>query len=319
SGVEYPSVMNASGTRGFFGEGYWYHKYWNIAGLTFKNCALNAKTTTMQERLNPKKGLGNMPMRPDGITPHEFFPKCIVIKPWSGAALNAVGLSGPGAPNLLAREEWQRISGPPWNLSFMSVEKEMSDRLSELREFVKLLLPVVHKFNAPVGLEMNFSCPNANVQHSSLVEEVCTALSIAGELHIPLQCKFNALASVKEVKEISRYRACGAIVMGNTIPWKDFPDILKLRFFGKLRSPLEHLGGGGVSGPPLRAIHCQWIREARESGITKPIWGCGGVDSIKAVDEYHQAGASGIQFGTVCITRPWRTTSIIARAHELFL
>ena len=223
-GINFPPIMNASGTRGFFGEGYWYHKIWRYAGLSFRGCGFTAKTTTMQERLKPEEGLGNMPMKQDGITPREFVPRCIIVKPWSGIALNAVGLSGPGAPDLLARGIWQQISGSPWNLSFMSVEKTPSDRADELQEFVELLLPSVHHWNADVGLEINFSCPNAHVHISSLVQEVKRALQIAKKLEIPMQCKFNALAPIDAVREISSSPLCNAIVMGNTIPWGQLPD-----------------------------------------------------------------------------------------------
>lgn len=313
AGYAYPPIMNASGARGFFGEGYWYHKYWKLAGLSFKTCGFTAKTTTLQPRF------GNMPMCEDGITPEEYFPNCIIVKPFSGIALNAVGLSGPGAYNLLSQGYWQQISGNPWNLSFMSVLTTRSDRAEELREFVRLLFPVIHHFNAKVGLELNFSCPNAHVDPLELVGEVGEALELASKLLIPLQCKFNALAPVRTVCEISTNRNCAAIVMGNTIPWGQFPDRIPwARVFGNEESPLQQFGGGGLSGPPLRRIHCEWIRDARDSGLRKPIWGCGGIDSPSAVQEYKHAGASGVQIGTVCMTRPWRTTSIIRTAYELF-
>ena len=258
-------------------------------------------------------------MMPDGITPEEWFPGSIIVNPWSGSVLNAVGLSGPDAPDLLGRGIWQRISGMPWNLSFMSVQQTTSDRMEELREFVQLLLPVIRQFNAPVGLELNFSCPNANVYSSKLIQEVGEALYTASPLRIPLQCKFNALAPIAAVREISSLAPCGAIVMGNTIPWGQLPDQIPwTKLFNSADSPLKQFGGGGLSGPLLRKIHCEWIREARASGLEKPIWGCWGIDSASAVRDYHRAGASGIQFGTVCITRPWRTAKIIRRAYELF-
>lgn len=321
-GIDFPPIMNASGARGFFGDAYheyWYHRPYKYLGLTFRNCGFTAKTTTMQPRLKPAEKLGNMPMMPDGITPKEWVPNCIKINPQQGVIVNAVGLSGPGAPDLLTRGIWQQISGSPWNLSFMSLEKNDSDRSEELREFVKILMPCIHQFRAPVGLELNFSCPNVNVHHTSLVQEVKRALTIAEPLNVPVQCKFNALTPVDVVREISGHRACNAIVMGNTIPWGQLPNLVNwIYFFGDVESPLKELGGGGLSGPPLRKIHCQWIKEARESGISKPIWGCGGIDSASAVDEYKNAGASGAQFGTVCITRPWQTRRIIRRSHQLF-
>lgn len=320
-GIDFPPAMNASGARGFFGEGYWYHEPYKWLGLSFKGIGFVSKTTTMQARLEPNKSLGNMPMMPDGITPKEWFPKTIITKPLSGVALNAVGLSGPGAPDLLARLHWYVLSATPWPwfLSFMSLEKTMDERLQELKAFVALFLPTIHAFNLPVGLEINFSCPNVSVRHASLAEEIGQALDIADELNIPVQMKLNALAPIADICEVSKHRACDAITMGNTIPWGAFPERINWQeLFGSEISPLARFGGGGLSGPPLRPIHCQWIRNARQYGITKPIWGCGGVDSAEAVDEYAVAGANGVQIGTVCMLRPWQVLRIRQRAYEVF-
>lgn len=328
-GINFPPIMNASGARGFFPKEnkYWYHAPYKLLGLSFEGIGFIAKTTTMKARLEPEKKLGNMPMMPDGITPQEWFPKTIILKPFLGIALNAVGLSGPGAENLLARLHWNTLSATrlPWFLSFMSVEKTMDHRLQELKAFVELLLPTIRGFNIPVGLEINFSCPNSekNVRENdpSLAEEIWLSLDIASPLGIPIQTKLNALAPIPDIFTVSTHPSCDAIVMGNTIPWGAFPDRINWKqLFGSDVSPFEHLqkGAGGLSGPILRPIHCERIRNAREYGITKPIWGCGGIDSPQAVDEYAREGANGIQIGTVCMMRPWQVPRIKQRAYEVF-
>ena len=318
-GLQFPPIMNASGARGFFGEGYWYHAPWKALGLSFRGCGFVAKTVTLEPRI------GNMPMKPDGITPKEWLLKCIITKPIKGIVLNSVGLSNPGAATFVAWLRWHTLSATnmPWFLSFMSVQKTLDEKLQELREFVRMLLPTIHAFNIPAGLEINFSCPNVglkmNTHHESLSEEIWLSLEIAGRLGVPVQVKLNALAPIPDIYEAAMHPACDAIVMGNTIPWGMFPDRINWKqLFGSDISPLTHLGGGGLSGPPLRPIHCEWIRNARQYGITKPIWGCGGVDSPDAVDEYARAGTNGIQFGTVCMLRPWQVQPIRRRAYELF-
>src|SRR5687768_15371924 len=99
--IEFGPVFNAAGAQGFFGEGYPYHRWWKLMGLTFKGCGLVAKTTTLHQRP------GNMPLQDDGITPQEWRPKCIVVRPLQGVVLNAVGLSGRGAKPLLDDGRWQ--------------------------------------------------------------------------------------------------------------------------------------------------------------------------------------------------------------------
>lgn len=307
-GIKFRPVVNAAGAQGFFGEGYPYHKLWKRVGLTFKNCGLVAKTTTLDMRP------GNMPLRDDGITPQEWQPKCIVVKPGAGVVLNAVGLSGPGAKALLEDARWQKRNSEPFFLSLMSVQGNGAERLDELKDFAKLLQSYLNDFRTKVGLEMNFSCPNAGLDPSSLINEAGQALDAAGALGIPLQCKFNATVPAKPVCEACQHEACDAITMSNTIPWGKQPERINWKnLFGTEVSPLTHIGGGGLSGWPLLPIVCDWIREARDCGFCKPVWACGGIDSRHSVYQAKKAGAGGVQLGVVAILRPWRMKGIIRR------
>src|SRR5271157_6436210 len=98
-GIEFGNVFNASGARGFNGEGYWFHSLWRWFGLDYTGSTFTAKTTTLM--LRP----GNMPVDAKGRM-LGWLPDCIVVKPWAGVALNAVGLSGPGILALV--EQWQK-------------------------------------------------------------------------------------------------------------------------------------------------------------------------------------------------------------------
>lgn len=318
-GTHFRPVCNAAGAQGFFGEGYPFHRLWKCFGLTFKNCGFLAKTTTMESRLDPAHKKGNMPLKDDGITPAEFKPASIVVRFRQGVVLNSVGLSGPGAPYLLASGRLENRRGGPFFLSFMSVQSTADDRLQELREFAALLQKFLAGFLERVGLEINFSCPNTGHDPSLLINEVGQSFDVAAALNIPLQAKLNALAPVKAVCEAAQHPACDAITMSNTIPWGQLPERIDWKgLFGTEVSPLAHLGGGGLSGWPLLPIVCDWIREARDCGFRKPIWACGGIDSRKAVQQVYGAGASGIQLGVVGILRPWRMRGIIRCANELF-
>ena len=310
--IDFRPVTNAAGGQGFFGEGYPYHRYWKLLGLTFENCGFVAKTTTLNQRP------GNMPLKKDGITPQEWRPRCIVVKPLKGVVLNAVGLSGPGAPALLESGRWQQLR-EPFFLSFMSVAATANERLEECRDFVGLLQNYLAGFRTAFGLEINFSCPNAGLDPTSLINEVGQTLESATVLSIPLQCKFNATMPVAAVCAACQHPICDAITTSNTIPWGKLPDQINWAdLFGTAESPLAHLGGGGLSGWPLLPIVCDWIRTARGYGFAKPIWACGGIDSRQAVPKVHAAGATGVQLGVVAMLRPWRIRGIIQTAHELF-
>lgn len=318
-GIDFRPVMNASGAQGFFGEGYPFHRYWKWLGLTWENCGFVAKTTTMEARLSPTEGKGNMALKKDGITPLEFCPKCIMVNFRKGVVLNAVGLSGPGAPGLFCHEKWQQRRGENFWLSFMSVQRTAADRLEEAREFAALAGRCIGAFSSEVGLEVNFSCPNVGLDSSHLLQEVGQGLDVFGPMRTPIAVKLNALVPPRVAAEIAQHEECNAITMGNTIPWGQIPDWIDWRqLFGSDVSPLVRLGGGGLSGWPLLPIVCDWIREARGYGLAKPIVACGGIDSIEAVQKVRKAGASGMQVGCVGILRPWRMHGILGYGNQVF-
>src|SRR3989338_5663965 len=102
-GIDFRHILGGSGTQGFFGEGYPFHKILKPLGLNFEGSTFVAKTTTLRSRK------GNLPLKEDGITPAEFFPECIKVYFCKGIVLNAVGLSGPGAKFLFEDGRWQKI------------------------------------------------------------------------------------------------------------------------------------------------------------------------------------------------------------------
>ena len=313
-GIEFGSVLGAAGVQGVFGEGYRHHKLLNAFGLgpNFTDCTFVSKTTTLDARL------GNMPMKKDGITPKEIVPKCIKTYFTKGIMLNAVGLSGPGARRLLNTGRWQGIT-KPFFISFMALGKTQLERIHELRLFIDMLKSYMRGFSAPFGLQINLSCPNVGLHLSTLTSDARNTLLHASALKVPLMLKFNALVSVADVKEIAADERCDAICVSNTIPWGQLPDKIDWKkLFGTDVSPLAKYGGGGLSGKPLLPIVTDWVRRARDIGITKPINAGGGILYPDDVDTLYNAGASSVFIGSVATLRPWRAQGIIQRAHKLF-
>jgi len=311
-GINFGPVLDASGAEGFFGEGYFHHDFLRMLGLNFNGSTFVSKTTTLNARE------GNMPMKKDGITPKELKPKCIKVYFRKGMMLNAVGLSGPGAKALFETGRWQeRISH--FFISFMSVENTAEARLDELKKFVDLFANYLPRFLAPVGLQINYSCPNVGLNPNEITDEAKTGLSIASVLEIPLMPKFNILAPVKTIKEICEDFYCDAICISNTIPWGSLPGRINWKkLFGSDVSPLAEFGGGGLSGRPLLPLVVEWVAEARNIGIKKPINAGGGILCVEDVYALRKAGASSIFIGSVVNLRPWRVRKIIDRAYEVF-
>lgn len=309
-GINFGRVLDASGVRGFFGEGYPHHRWCRPFGLDFTGSTFVAKTTT----LSPREG--NMPLKGD-FSPKEKLPRCVVVKPIRGVVLNAVGLSGPGASALLKDGRWQKRTDP-FFLSFMSVEKRAEDRLTELRVFVELLRTRLQDFQAPIGLQINFSCPNVGLHAEGLVAESLAALSVAAKIGIPLMPKFSVLLPLDAAKHISSHRSCDALCVSNTLPWGALADSIDWKaIFGSATSPLADLGGGGLSGRPLLRLTKQWVRAARLCGITKSINAGGGILSPDDALSLLTEGADSIFVGSAAILRPWRVREIIRSAIRI--
>ncbi len=310
--IDLGHVWNASGARNFDGSGWWYHAPLKLFGLNFKGSTLQAKTTTLEARA------GNMRLATDGKTPLERMPKCIYVDLRQGIALNAVGLSGPGAQFLLENSGWQQRTDPIV-ISFMSVEATSQGRLGESLRFIELLRAYLPKFKAPVALAINFSCPNVGLKLASLQAEVSQTLDFASVLNIPLIAKFNALLPIEAALRFAEHRELDAICMSNTIPWGELSEQINWKqLFGSDVSPLAHygFGNGGLSGAPLLPIVCDWIIDARQAGFTKPIIGCGGILSSDDADRILDAGANAIELGSVAFLRPWRVQRIIRHINQ---
>lgn len=307
-GIDLGPVLDASGVRGFFGEGYAHHALWKPFGLRFKGSTFVSKTTTLAPRP------GNMPLGAD-LRPEELLPKCVVVKPWKGVALNAVGLSGPGAEALFATGRWQART-EPFFISFMSVAPTGAERQRDLEDFIGLFIRHLDEFQAPVGLQLNFSCPNVGIDPAHLVEEVAWALRTAALPGVPLMPKFNVLLLPEAAAEISRLPSCDAVCVSNTIPWGTLPERIDWQgLFGGTVSPLAHLGGGGLSGAPLLPLTAAWVAAARRAGLRKPINAGGGILAPSDVDTLFASGADSVFIGSIAILRPWRVASVIRRAH----
>lgn len=311
-GQEWSPVFNASGARGFSGEGYWFHRPWSLFGLRWSGSEFVAKTTTLEPRL------GNMPLK-DDLSPRDLAPSCVIVKFRAGVTLNSVGLSGPGAFVTLRalRSAFGTRRMKRGFVSFMSVAESPEKRLAEAEAFSEIF----HNFclnvgTDNVGLQVNFSCPNVSLPTTKLVSEVGAILSAFREssvVGVPIIAKFSAATPVDGVVEaVERSRDCDGVSVSNTIPWGKLPGRINWRgLFGSEESPLKHLGGGGLSGTPLLPIVRDWILDARKLGMQKSIIGGGGVLCRADADSLLDVGADAVELGSVAILRPWRVAGIV--------
>jgi dihydroorotate dehydrogenase len=306
-GIDFGHVLDASGARGWFGEGHVFHPL--VPGLDFTGSTFVAKTTTLRPRR------GNADIRADGLTPRVFPQRAVRVNWRKGVVLNAFGLPGPGIEALLETGRWQARK-EPFFISFMALEASPQDSLKEVQSFVQILKSALPQFAAPVGLQVNYSCPNVIPHdHIALFSE---HLNEYRTLDIPIVVKLSATVSVESAIAIERHPACDALCMSNSIAWGELADKIDwLNLWGRV-SPLAHLGGGGLSGAPLLPIVADWIRRARRAGMQKHINAGGGILKPTDCDVLLEAGASSIFVGSIAMLRGWRLQSTIQHATEIF-
>lgn len=307
-GVDFGPVWTASGTQGFFGEGYWFH---NLSPW-FDELQ---KTTFVAKTVTFGANKGNMALDKTTWRPLSLFPNCIRINPFKGIAINAVGLSNFGIKDALTTLAWQKRT-KHFMLSFMPIAKTKADRLQETRRYVTVLKYALPTFTTSIALQVNLSCPNTGEDLKELEAEAVEILSILDELQIPLVPKFNVLTTPETVMRIAHETRIDCVCVSNTLPYgKLEQDIAWEKMFGKV-SPLKDQGGGGLSGAPLFPLVQDWLQRARRIGLTIPINAGGGIMHAWQVDELFMAGASSVSIGTVALLRPWRIADIVRTGQK---
>ncbi len=307
--VEYGNVFNTSGARNIDGSGWRHHKV--VPGLRWEGSTFVARTVTADENM------GNMPMKQDGLTPRELFPRCIKAYFGIPATLNAVGLSNPGLEAVLDMGSWQSRTDP-FGISLMAINPDLERRFDELKLCRDLLGQRLGEFKAPFFIQLNVSCGNTQIgQRSHFIVETVRSCEILSDLGRPILPKINVFAKPDQVAIVDQHPDCAGFVDSNAIRWDDLVMIgIDVRnVFGTEVSPLKAFGGGALSGPLLHTPVCNHIRRLRDAGVSKPIIKEGGTLTAKQTDEAMGAGADAVGLGCVGILRPWSVADVIEESN----
>lgn len=309
-GIDFGSVMCASGARNFFGEGWDFHRWFRRLGLDFAGSTLVTKTVTLEPRA------GNMPLQ--GTQPADRRPACVKPYVWRGNVLNAVGLTNLGLPCSLADGRWQRWPDP-FLISYMCVGQTPGQRTDEARVAAEHLVRWKHRFRAPFGLEVNLSCPNVGHDQQDLLKDALAVIDALEFVEVPIVVKLNALVRVDTARCLMAMDAVDAVTVSNTIPFGT-EGIDWRRHFGACVSPLEErgFGPGGASGSCLFPIVRDWFERAVMAKWPpgKHLIACGGIMGGRQAVALLKLGASAVQLGTVCMLRPWRVRGIIRAVNR---
>jgi dihydroorotate dehydrogenase (NAD+) catalytic subunit len=143
------------------------------------------------------------------------------------------------------------------------------------------------------AIELNFSCPNDKV---TIEKNIAKAVKLVSRLRIAFQ-RLTIIAKTSIVHPyefLQELEIAGVNVFHliNTIPYNTlYPD-------PKKKSPLHHLGGGGVSGGPAFEMAFEYTSGALKK-ISKPaIVGCGIVTNEQFRKYREETGAESISICT---------------------
>ena len=219
----------------------------------------------------------------------------------AGVMINSVGLANPGVERVKAEKL-------PWLASrlhrarvFVSVA---GHALGEYCEIVEHLDPEA----GFVGYELNLSCPNVPLNGLPFALDPGMLGHVVSEVRKrtarPLLVKLAPNSPDVGAAAATAVAAGGdGVTLVNTMPGLVIdPDT---------RRPSLGAGGGGLSGPALRAVgvHAVWQASHR---VSVPLIGVGGVRDHRDCVQYLLAGASLVQVGTSTFADP-RTTARIIR------
>jgi len=276
--------VTASGAMAFDGNGWPWEKLFGLFFPRLFNPRLYAnviKTLT----LKPRKG--NL---------HIYNPFGCIKPIWKNHKLtgivNAVGLTNPGI------DWWINKIGPKVDSKKNRLIGSIFGTPDEILQMAGMLNP----FDL-VALEINVSCPNTGENLGENTAKAVESCRLAkGACRFPIIIKLSvANDALRIAQQLSGIVEAISI---NSVPWKTvFPD---------RKSPLEHLGSGGVSGKIAQAF--EWELIDRLNGVTDiPIIGSGVWDfaDIQTLRDNYFVNA--ISFGSVFIPYPWRPALFVAQ------
>lgn len=268
--------MASSGALGFDGYGWPWEQPWRwINVLDPKLFTSVTKTLT----LPPMEG--NL----------RWYNPLRCLRLVRGGVINAVKLSNPGT------KWWCEKIGPTVDSSKISLIASIFGEPDELA----IMAAMLDKFDL-VGLEINDSCPN--IETGFLPD---TAKTIAGIKAVKANSRLPLILKISVAHDVALIaKEAGCLIEAlsiNSVPWP-------IAFPGRI-SPLENLGGGGVSGKIAQPFTWEMVKKIANStaipAIGPSAWDFEDLEKLRII------GAKAISFGSVFIRYPWRPTLYIRR------
>jgi dihydroorotate dehydrogenase (NAD+) catalytic subunit len=204
--------------------------------------------------------------------------------------INSIGLPNKGLEGFLASDLPELAELPvPLVVSVMGFS----------REELATLVARVGERDEVAAIELNVSCPNVETGLVMGADPAETALAVERvrpACHKPLIVKLTPNASDPAAVALAAERAgADAVSLVNTLKGTALDP--------RTRQPWLGGGGGGVSGPAIRAIALEQV-QAVAARVSIPVIGMGGIASGAHAADFLAAGASLVAVGTESFRDP---------------
>ncbi len=235
--------------------------------------------------------------------------KSLSIMPWAGnpgprvielpgGMMNSVGLQGPGIAGWIDHEL------PSLQQSGARVVASIWGRtVDEYRQAAEALLPVQESLTA---VEINVSCPNLEDRRKMFAhscESAAMVIQATEALDVPRWAKLSPnVSDIAEIAGAAGEAGATAVTLTNTL--------LGLVLDPATGRPVLGGGGGGVSGPAMRAVALRAVFDVAAAHPDLPIVGVGGIAHAEDAVQYLRAGAAAVQVGTATFADPRSTARI---------
>lgn len=255
--------MAASGALGFDGKGWPWEQPWRWIRLL-------------------KPGLFTSVIKTLTLKPTQGNPKWQCVRLIPGGVVNAVGLTNPGI------DWWCKEIGPSVDSKKIPLIASIFGEPKELAEMARML-----NYFDLVGLEINASCPNTRKDFLVNTEKIIESCEVVRLIsRFPVILKLSVVHDIKNI--VDRVEGIEAFSI-NSVPWQVI--------FPEKRSPLAHLGGGGVSGKIAQPFTWALVGEiARLTSIPvigPSVWDFGDLEKVRNL------GAKAISFGSIHLRLPF--------------
>ncbi len=235
--------------------------------------------------------------------------KSLSIMPWAGnpaprvielpgGMMNSVGLQGPGIAGWIADEL------PALRNSGAQVVASIWGRtVDEYRQAAEALVPIQDSLTA---VEINVSCPNIEDRRKMFAhscESAAMVIHATESLGVPRWAKLSPnVSDIAEIAGAAQDAGASAVTLTNTL--------LGLVLDPATGRPVLGGGGGGVSGPAMRAVALRAVFDVAAMHPDFPIIGVGGIAHGQDAVQYLRAGASAVQVGTATFADPRSTARV---------